>query len=194
MKNYILSKSCFTLASLAFISQLPAADFTGDVSALYFTKDKETGVSAGFGTRTPTNHYFGAEIIYYQQTENLVGGGVSASATAKLFASGVTYKYFIPLTEQKNFHLFFGTGAGLAVANISATARAFGRTTTMSDSSANNFCYQFLTGIQFQMTDKVAAKVGWRYLNVQNVEFKTVGIPSQNLDSNAAELGLNFRF
>ena len=163
------------------------------MSALYFPDEKKTGISAGIGQRSPTNHYFGAEFIYYQDKETF-SGSVSGSATVKLFASGVTYKYFAHLSEQKKAHLYFGGGAGLTVTSVSATARGFGQTVTLSDNSDNDFSYQVLAGIQFSLAQNAELKLGWRYLNVLGVKFKTIGVPSKNLDTNAFELGMHFRF
>lgn len=176
---------------LALLPRLHAGDWFAETSALYFTDDKRAGISAGVGNMLADQHYFGAELIYYSLEESLRGPGYTANLKSTIAVSGVTYKYFAPLTPAKKIYGYFGAGAGLATVSASASVQVAGFTARASDATSNNFAWQALAGVEFPFSPALAARFGWRYVGVPSVTLAGV---TSSLESHVIEAGLSFRF
>lgn len=192
MKSSRVVRGVVLLGSvLALLPRLHAGDWFAETSALYFTDDKRAGVAVGVGSMTADQHYFGAELIYYSLEESLKGPGYTANTKSTIAVSGVTYKYFTPLTSAKKIYGYFGAGAGLATVSASATLNGSGFMASRSEVTSNNFAWQALAGVELPFSPAVAARFGWRYVGVPSVTLAGV---TSSLKSHVIEAGLSFRF
>lgn len=180
------------MASFVLCSTVSAATWSFDGSALYFTEDSQIGAGLGIGARTG-NHYIGADMVIYENSETYQESGFTAKATATIVGTGVAYKYFVPIVPTKKIDLYFGGGAGWGIVKIEATASGFGQSQTVGDRSTNNFAHQFMAGVQIPLGEsKGSVKFGWRYVNVDKVEL--AGVSDLKFDSHVIELGFNLAF
>jgi len=177
--------------ALLAVPHLHAGDWFAETSALYFTEDKRTGVSASAGKMLASQHYFGTEIIAYGVEETATGAGFTARSKVSIVVAGVTYKYFTPLTPSKSVYGYFGGGAGLGITSASASVSGFGVASRSADVSTNDFAAQAMAGIELPFSPSIAGRLGWRYVAVPSVSL--FGIET-SLKSNVIEAGLTFRF
>ncbi|HEX3885447.1 MAG TPA: OmpA family protein [Stellaceae bacterium] len=107
----------------------------------------------------------------YRHQENGVNGfaGVSASGTVTADALMANAIYDFSLSSSFSPHI----GAGIGMADLTASSRVPGIGTTLSNSSDWEFAYQAIAGLRYTLNPNWALDVDYRYLGTADAKFRT---------------------
>jgi opacity protein-like surface antigen len=188
-----------------------------DDSANYLDTSLNNGYLGGvtFGWNTPfTNRILAMELEYNYIHHNFDNGKIYEDASlghapsaipGTLDATLSIHALFFNLKARfpnGRFHPYVGGGVGYAyasVGDITGTASDGSGSGTIKGSSGSGLCYQFLAGLDFDITPNFGVGLGYKYM----VSKPTMG--SKNADdgsmymnadykASAVTLGLNFSF
>ena len=157
-----------------------------------------------------TTHNFELELAFSdaseQFTETIEGENLNIKADAEVIPQMANYDVRTHL--RRDLNLYGGAGIGYAFYNISGSTYLMGENLRLSD-SGGSFAWQFMAGIVYRFSEKTSLRLGYRYINLDDVNFIvdgfTYGGDSYTLDEalssgeissdeNVLEVGLLFKF
>jgi opacity protein-like surface antigen len=86
--------------------------------------------------------------------------------------------------------------AGLGLASVELEGHGVAPAGVVMNDDAVGFAWQIGTGISYDVSDRMALEVGYRFFNVENVDLTSVGGVSSDVDlrSHQVNAGLRYRF
>lgn len=143
----------------------------------YLFDDEEFIYSVRVGTEVAGNkslsHNIEVELGFTEATDS----GVRARIVP------VMANYRLHMNTSNTIGIF--VGGGLGVSNVSVSG--FG-----ASDNDTAFTFQLLAGVEYKFTESVSGLVGYRYMWIDEPALFGVGLG--NLDDNAIEVGVKFRF
>lgn len=169
---------------------------TGAQSAAPFPNPTDSslgeGITGGLGVGIKSNWLRTDVTVDYASPVNYQGTVASAGdTTAKIQATTALFNGYLDLGTWYRVSPYIGAGAGVAYARVFdfATAPPFSGDTSRTQW---NFAYAGMAGIAFAVSHNLMMDVGYRYLNIGDVN--TGAMTFRNVAAHEVHVGLRWSF
>jgi opacity protein-like surface antigen len=175
MKQLILRFQIAFIVMLVALQSASAAYFGASVG--YLTDNEEEIFSAQLGMEIASSeklsHDVELEIAYTSYSEEL--GSIDITPFMA--------NYKLRLAQSEKVGVYLGGGIGFSLVDVSVLGQ--------SDDDWV-FTFQLLAGVEIPFTETVSARIGYRYVYLEDSEFFDVEL--DELDDSVLEVGLMFKF
>lgn len=153
--------------------------------------DTGYGVSIKFGTQVDQLR-IEAQVQYAENDfEELPFGPAAGDANGELAITALTANAVWVMAPREDLHPYVGAGVGVADLAIDSARFSGG---DLADDSDTVFAYQFMAGLELEMSPRVAVYAGYHYLATSDPEFETAKGKTFRTEYSAHRIAAGLRY